>query len=68
MKYEVTNATQTPRVLHDVNNRGVLVPTGQMRIVDLHDHDANRLMKAESDEVKIKLIDEPKPIITNAKK
>lgn len=53
MKYNVTNPTQTPRVLYDVDNRAKFVPPGQMRTIDLHDHDAERLMKATSDEVKL---------------
>ncbi len=63
MKYEVTNAipSGTPRVLHDVNNRGVLVPSGEMRVVDLHDHDAARLKSAKrGTEVTLHAVEEPK--------
>lgn len=71
MKYNVTNPTVTPRVLHDVDNRAKLIPPGEMRVVDLHDHDAERLMGAKGDEVKLKPVESPRapdPIETKSVK
>lgn len=52
MRYEVTNNTKAPRVLHDVNNKGKMIAVGTTAIIDLHDHDAERLMLAKGkDEV-----------------
>jgi hypothetical protein len=65
MKYEVTNPTQTPRVLHDVHNTAKFIPPGQMRVIDLHDHDVERLKAAKSDEVT--LVEAAKPATSNKK-
>lgn len=52
MRYEVTNNTRGPRVLYNTEQRGVLVSVGETRVIDLVDHDAERLLKARGkDEV-----------------
>lgn len=64
MRYEVTNNTKGPRVLYNAEQRGVLVPVGETRTIDLVDHDAERLKAARGkDEVTLVAVvapDQPK--------
>lgn len=66
MRYEVTNNTKSPRVLYNVEKRGVMVPVGETRTIDLADHDVVRIEGAKGrDEVTLKLVDEaPKQAAT----
>ena len=57
-KYTVTNPTITPRIIHDAYDVAKFIAPGGSKVIDLHDHDAKRLMSAKSDEVKLERFNE----------